>query len=59
VQHGSKLRLKKRGATDVDGSNLGDHYIVISVILPKKLTDQQRDAAKMFSEENVDGDNLG
>lgn len=56
VQHGSKLRLKKRGATDVDGSNLGDHYIVINVILPKKLTDQQRLAAKMFSEESVDED---
>jgi molecular chaperone DnaJ len=41
VQPGSRLRLKGRGVRDRKGRT-GDHYAVIRVKVPKKLTERQR-----------------
>ncbi len=39
---GTKLRLKGRGIPKRDGKGRGDQYVVIRIIPPKTLTDEQR-----------------
>ena len=48
IQPGTKVRIRKEGATDVRGLNLGNHYIKVNVKLPKKLTDNQKELIKKF-----------
>jgi molecular chaperone DnaJ len=48
IQPGTKLRVRKEGATDVSGSNIGDHYIRVNIELPKELTDDQKALIKDF-----------
>ena len=51
IQPGTKLRIKGEGATDVRGKNLGDHYIIVNVKLPKELTDDQKELIKKFNQD--------
>ena len=44
---GEKYRLKGKGIEDVHSSRKGDMYVVIKVIIPDKLT---RDQKKLFEE---------
>ena len=51
IQPGTKMRIKKEGATDVRGLGLGDHYIKVNVKFPNKLTDEQKILIKKLNEE--------
>jgi len=51
IQPGTKFRIKGEGATDVRGKNLGDHYIIVNVKLPKELTDDQKELIKKFNQD--------
>ena len=44
---GDKHRIKGKGIADVSTGKLGDMYIVLNVIIPKKLTKEQK---KLFDE---------
>jgi DnaJ-class molecular chaperone len=39
---GAKLRLKGRGLVVASGDTRGDQYVVIKIVPPKELTDEQR-----------------
>ena len=39
---GTKLRLSGRGVKKMDGDGRGDQYVVIRIVPPKELTDEQR-----------------
>ncbi|MEZ4704947.1 MAG: DnaJ domain-containing protein [Bdellovibrionota bacterium] len=46
---GQKLRLSKKGIKSSDGS-MGDHYVVISIVPPKNLSEQSIQMLKKFEE---------
>ena len=48
---GDKHRLKDKGVKDVNSKRLGDMYVIINVIIPDKLTREQK---KMFESLNND-----
>jgi molecular chaperone DnaJ len=51
IQPGTKMRIKKQGTTDVQGFNLGDHYVKVNVKLPKKLNNQQKKLVEKLGKE--------
>ncbi len=50
TQHGTEFRIKNRGATYLRGRGRGDHYIVANVLIPKKISNEQRELLEKFSE---------
>lgn len=46
------VRLRQRGVPHLRGSDRGDHYVKIKVIIPKNLTAHQKDLLKQFEEES-------
>ena len=44
---GDKHRIKGKGVADVNNGRMGDMYIILDVVIPKKLT---RDQKKLFEE---------
>ena len=50
TQHGTEFRIKNRGATYLRGKGKGDQYVVINILIPKKITDEQRELLEKFSE---------
>jgi molecular chaperone DnaJ len=50
TQPGTKLRLKRKGIHAEKSGRIGDHYIVLVVAIPKKLTKRQRELLKEFAE---------
>ena len=43
TQSGEKLRLKGKGVKDVNYGRVGDMYVITDVIIPKKLSKEQKD----------------
>lgn len=43
TQSGQQFRLRGKGVPDVRGDERGDQLVTIRVVVPKKLTDEQRD----------------
>lgn len=52
TQPNQKIRLKKKGMPILGGGIRGDCYIIISVIVPTKLTDKQKEILHRFDEES-------
>ncbi len=50
TQSGQELRLKGRGVPHVNGEGRGDQYVKISVKVPEKLSDRQREMLEEFDE---------
>ncbi len=50
TQSGDQLRLKGRGVTHLGESGRGDQYVTISVRVPEKLSDEQREMLERFGE---------
>lgn len=42
TQSGTQIRLKSRGVRRVSGSGVGDHYIIVRVKIPNKLSREQK-----------------
>jgi molecular chaperone DnaJ len=59
TQPGTVVKLKGKGIPRIRGNGRGDLYAELTVEIPKKLTDKQRDLLKKlaeeFNEEKVDG----
>ncbi|HYI26041.1 MAG TPA: molecular chaperone DnaJ [Thermomicrobiales bacterium] len=43
TQTGQQFRLRGRGVPDLRGGDRGDQLVTVQVVIPKKLTDEQRD----------------
>ncbi|MFX0049027.1 MAG: molecular chaperone DnaJ [Candidatus Hermodarchaeota archaeon] len=48
TQHGTEFRIKNRGATYLRGKGKGDQYIVVTVEVPKKVSEEQRKLLEKF-----------
>ena len=51
TQPNSVIRLRGKGVPHVHGSGRGDHYVKIKVMVPKHLTNRQREILRGFEEE--------
>lgn len=51
TQPGALIRLNRRGIQHLRGSGRGNHYVRIKVIVPKKLTKNQKDLLEAFQKE--------
>jgi molecular chaperone DnaJ len=50
ISAGTKIRVKGEGACTVSGKVFGDHFIKISIKMPKKLTEMQKNAIKSLED---------
>jgi molecular chaperone DnaJ len=48
TQHGTEFRIKNRGASYLRGKGKGDQYIVVSVEIPKKVSEEQKQLLEKF-----------
>ena len=46
----TSLRLHRQGIPHLKGRSKGDHYAHLNVVIPKKLTSEQRKALENFAE---------
>ncbi len=53
TQPGTLIRLQGRGIPHLRGSGRGSHYVRIKVVVPKKLSKQQRDLLEEFQKEEL------
>lgn len=54
TQPGQSFRIKGKGLVDVQTGNLGDIYVVVNVVIPKKLNKNQKELLKEFSKDYND-----
>ncbi len=50
AQHGDHVRLRGMGLPGLGGTARGDEYVVLNVVLPRKLNRKQREAARQLAE---------
>ncbi|MFY9606440.1 MAG: molecular chaperone DnaJ [Thermoplasmata archaeon] len=50
TQTGTVFRLKGKGLPDMRGRGQGDEFVKVSVVTPSKLTNQQKDLLRQFSQ---------
>lgn len=55
TQTGTNFRLRDKGVSNVRGYGQGDQHVKIRVVTPKKLTDEQKDLLRKFSEISGNG----
>lgn len=48
TQPGIQIRLRGQGMQNPNGMGRGDHYLSIKVVIPQKLTKEQKEALKTF-----------
>lgn len=51
TQPGTVIRLKSKGISHVHGAGKGDHYVRIKVMLPKNITNHQKELLQAFEGE--------
>lgn len=54
TQNMDKVKLKGQGIKNVNSTGKGDMYVVFNVVIPTKLTRQQKDLMKELSETELD-----
>ena len=42
TQSGKAFRLEKCGMPRLDGAGYGDHYVEIKILIPEKLTEEEK-----------------
>jgi len=50
TQFGTEFRIKNHGAAYLRGKGKGDQYVIANIIVPKDLSDEQKDLLKTFQE---------
>ena len=53
TQPSTLIRLSGRGVKHVNGSGRGDHYVRIKVVVPKKLSNKQKQLLEEFEKEST------
>ena len=56
AQTGDKYRLKGKGIEDVHSYRKGDMYAIINVVIPKKITKEQKKLFESLSKTNLEDD---
>ena len=51
---GDKLRLKGKGVEDVHGYRKGDMYIIVNVVIPKKINSAQKKLFEQLSKTDLE-----
>jgi len=62
TQHGTSFRMRGRGIASIKGHGRGDHYVKVRVVVPNKLTPEQRELLKKLAlsfGEKLDADGKG
>jgi len=54
TQHGTEFRIKNHGVVYLQGKGKGDQYVIVSVIIPKNITEEQRKLLLQFKELNME-----
>ncbi|MBN2454388.1 molecular chaperone DnaJ [Candidatus Woesearchaeota archaeon] len=55
TQSGTIIRMKGKGAPDLNGSGTGDEKLKVLITVPKKLSKKQKDLLKQFAKEDKKG----
>ena len=50
TQHRTEFRIKNRGAPNLRSKGKGDQYVVINILVPKKITNEQKELLEKFRE---------
>lgn len=56
TQTGTRFRLKGRGIPEINGHSRGDLFVTVEVVVPKKLSKEQRDLLTRFAA-TIDSEN--
>ena len=59
TQPGMLVRLSGRGVPRLQGSGRGDHYVRIKIVVPKKLTNRQKELLEQLQKEEAPSENKG
>ncbi len=51
TQPGARFRLKNQGVVYINTQSKGDMFVTVSIAVPKRLTNKQKDLLKAFSDE--------
>ena len=54
TQPGDEFKLSGKGIQRLNGSGRGDQYVRITIEIPKKLTNEQKELLKKFEESSSD-----
>ncbi|MFW9866274.1 MAG: molecular chaperone DnaJ [Candidatus Thorarchaeota archaeon] len=52
TQPGTEFRIKNRGVTHMRGRGRGDQYVVIKIVIPKKISEKQKELLLKFRDLN-------
>ncbi len=52
TQHGTEFRIKNHGTTYLRGKGKGDQYVIVTISVPKNITDKQKELLIKFKELN-------
>ena len=50
VQHGHRMTLPNKGVPHIRGVGRGDFFVILDVIVPKKLSKEQKELLEKFAE---------
>lgn len=56
TQNYTKLKLKDKGIKEFNGKGVGDMYVVINIIIPTKLTREQKELFNALNETNLENE---
>ena len=54
TQTGTVFRLRGKGIQNLRGSGRGDQFVTVTVVVPTRLSDQQKDLLRQFAEADSD-----
>ena len=57
IQSGSKIKIQGKGIPYLNSNNRGDFYLRIKVLIPKNLSENQKELLRQFSN-NGEGEDL-
>jgi molecular chaperone DnaJ len=52
TQPGTEFRIKNRGVTHMRGRGRGDQYVVVNIVIPKKISEKQKELLLKFQDLN-------
>ena len=50
TQFGTEFRIKNHGVPYMRGKGHGDQYIIANIVMPNKISDEQKDLLEKFRE---------
>lgn len=50
TQHGTEFRIRNRGSAYLRGKGKGDQYVVMNILIPKKISAEQKELLEKFND---------